>query len=152
MADTTRPGDPADKAADGAFGGVTSHRAGYGDKLARVEDWLRRHPTATLASGEGWALLQGIDRLREDSHDAREQIGKLLAQKLALRKELENLRGEVRAKNTDCELEHAEVVKLRAAIERVRALHRSWIKGAVCDGCAYYYPCPTLRALDGEGA
>jgi hypothetical protein len=39
---------------------------------------------------------------------------------------------------------------LRAAIERVRALHRSWIKGAVCDGCAYYYPCPTLRALDGE--
>jgi hypothetical protein len=66
MADTTRPGDPADKAADGAFGGVTSHRAGYGDKLQRVEDWLRRHPTATLASGEGAALLQEIDRLRAE--------------------------------------------------------------------------------------
>jgi hypothetical protein len=64
MADTTRPGDPADKAADGAFGGVTSHRAGYGDKLARVEDWLRKHPSATLASGEGAALLEEIDRMR----------------------------------------------------------------------------------------
>jgi hypothetical protein len=64
MADTTRPGDPADKAADGAFGGVTSHRAGYGDKLARVEEWLRKHPSATLASGEGAALLEEIDRMR----------------------------------------------------------------------------------------
>ena len=43
-----------------------------------------------------------------------------------------------------------ENAQLRAAIDRVRALHRSWIKGAVCDGCAYYYPCPTLRALDGD--
>jgi predicted aldo/keto reductase-like oxidoreductase len=41
---------------------------------------------------------------------------------------------------------------LQAAIERVRALHRSGLKGAVCDECEYYYPCPTLRALDGEGA
>jgi hypothetical protein len=64
MTDTTKPGDPADKAADGAFGGVTSHRAGYGDKLARVEDWVRRRPTATLASGEGAVLLAEIDRLR----------------------------------------------------------------------------------------
>ena len=103
MTDPTKPGDPADRAADGAFGGVTSHRAGYGDKLARVEDWVRRYPTATLASGEGAVLVQEIDRLR-------------------------------------------------AAIERVRALHRSWLKGAVCDGCAYYYPCPTLRALNGEDA
>jgi hypothetical protein len=64
MSDTTKPGDPADRAADGAFGGVTSHRAGYGDRLARVEEWLRRHPDATLASGEGAVLLAEIDRLR----------------------------------------------------------------------------------------
>ena len=41
---------------------------------------------------------------------------------------------------------------LRAAIDRVRALHRSGFKGVICDGCAYYYPCLTIRALDGEGA
>ena len=68
MGADAKPGDPADKPldakADGAFGGVTSHRAGYGDKLARVEDWLRRHPTATLASGEGAVLVQEIDQLR----------------------------------------------------------------------------------------
>ena len=66
MADP-RPGDPADRAADGAFGGVQSHRAGYGDdKLARLTDWLRAHPTATLASGEGALLLGEIDQLRDD--------------------------------------------------------------------------------------
>jgi len=64
MTGETKPGDPADRAADGAFGGVHSHRAGYGDRLARVEDWLRRHPSATLASGEGAVLVQEIDRLR----------------------------------------------------------------------------------------
>jgi len=66
MTDQTKPGDPADKAidakADGAFQG--SHRAGYGDRLARVEDWLRRYPSATLASGEGAVLLAEIDQLR----------------------------------------------------------------------------------------
>ncbi len=146
MSDTTKPGDPADKAADGAFGGVTSHRAGYGDKLQRVKDWLRRHPSATLASGEGAVLLAEIDRLRKE-------LGKLLAPKLALRKELENLRGEVRAKHTDWELEHAEVVKLRAAIDRVRALHRH---DEPCDvECSTWHDttfCPTLRALDGDDA
>ncbi len=112
MGADAKPGDPADKPldakADGAFGGVTSHRAGYGDKLARVEDWLRRHPTATLASGEGAVLVQEIDQLR-------------------------------------------------AAIERVRALHRPTFDGAHCVVCyASYssdwalYPCPTLRALDGD--
>ena len=118
MTDTTRPGDPADKAidakADGAFQG--SHRAGYGDRLARVEEWLRRHPSATLACGEGAVLLAEIDRLR-------------------------------------------------AAIERVRALHAPqeytiW-SGARLQRCTHSrdetgyclpYPCPTLRALDGEDA
>jgi hypothetical protein len=110
MTDTTRPGDPADKAidakADGAFQG--SHRAGYGDRLARVEEWLRKHPSATLGSGEGAVLLAEIDRLR-------------------------------------------------AAIDRVRALHRP--DEGECGNCHIEdsgrfepHPCPTLRALDGEGA
>ena len=67
MSDEQKPGDPADKAADGAFGGVQSHRAGYGDdKLQRLTKWLRVHPTATLASGEGALLLGENDRLRDD--------------------------------------------------------------------------------------
>lgn len=67
MSDEQRPGDPADRAADGAFGGVQSHRAGYGDdKLQRLIGWLRAHPTATLASGEGALLLAENDRLRDD--------------------------------------------------------------------------------------
>jgi hypothetical protein len=54
-----------DVKADGAFGGLTNHRAGYGDdRLARLIDWLRAHPTATLASGEGALLLGEIDQLR----------------------------------------------------------------------------------------
>lgn len=66
---TDRPGDPADKAtdatADGAFGGVTNHRAGYGDdRLERLIEYLRLHPTATLASGEGGMLVQHILLLR----------------------------------------------------------------------------------------
>ena len=66
MSNEQKPGDPADKAADGAFGGVQSHRSGYGDdKLARLTEWLRAHPTATLASGEGALLLAENDRLRE---------------------------------------------------------------------------------------
>ncbi len=117
MGADAKPGDPADKAADGAFGGVTSHRAGYGDKLARVEEWLRKHPDATLASGEGAVLL-------------------------------------------------AEIDQLRAAIDRVRALHERetrtsrfgsivWHLCPHCrddDGYLLEHPCPTLRALDGEDA
>ena len=65
MSDEQKPGDPADRAADGAFGGVQSHRSGYGDdKLARLTEWLRAHPTATLASGEGALLLAENDRQR----------------------------------------------------------------------------------------
>lgn len=99
MTTTDKPGDPADKAADGAFGGVHSHRAGYGDdKLQRVVNWLRDHPTATLASGEGALLLAENDRLR-------------------------------------------------AAIERVRALRTEF---GWCARCSCVSLCPTLRALDGE--
>jgi hypothetical protein len=41
-----------------------------------------------------------------------------------------------------------ENTKLRAAIERVRALHDPGERGWCCE----VYSCPTLRALDGEGA
>lgn len=54
-----------------------------------------------------------------------------------------------------------EIAKLRAAIGRVRALHASVEIGfgPICDECSSAsdgwivpYPCPTLRAIDGEGA
>ena len=153
MTDPTKPGDPADKAADakadGNFGGVTSHRSGYSSyitidgveytKLEWIERTARRG--GTLASGEGALLVEEIDRLR--------------AEKMALRKELESLRAEVRDKQTDWEMEHAETVRLRAAIERVRALHQPYtnIDGvARCWNDGLHHPCPTLRALDGEDA
>jgi hypothetical protein len=45
--------------------------------------------------------------------------------------------------------------KLRAAIERVRALHSpytgSGIKGGWCMADNQLHPCPTIRTLDGEG-
>lgn len=47
------------------FQGVANRRAGYdADPTARVIDWLRKYPHATLASGEGALLLAEIDRLR----------------------------------------------------------------------------------------
>jgi len=129
-----KPGDPADRAtdakADGAFQG--SHRAGYGDRLARVEEWLRKHPSATLASGEGAVLLAEIDRLRR-------QI--LIFVDMAA---------------TWVKVGH-ENERLQDAIERVRALHRP--DEGECDNCHIEdsgrfepHPCPTLRALDGEDA
>jgi hypothetical protein len=54
-----------------------------------------------------------------------------------------------------------EIVKLRAVMKRVRALHASVEIGfgPICDECSSAsdgwivpYPCPTLRAIDGEGA
>jgi hypothetical protein len=50
-----------------------------------------------------------------------------------------------------------EILKLRAAIDRVRALHDYPFRGdrvcIVCreeDGIPMPHPCPTLRALDGD--
>jgi hypothetical protein len=146
MSDTTKPGDLADKIADGAFGGVTSHRAGYGDKLQRVEDWLRRHPTATLASGEGAVLVQEIDQLRRQI----EIFVDMAADWVKVGHENERLQEE----NDD----------LRAAIERVRALHQrkiacvGWSHEPICAECKYAngeradYPCSTIKALDGGDA
>ena len=84
MSSEQKPGDPADKAADGAFGGVQSHRAGYGDdKLARLTEWLRAHPTATLASGEGALLLGEIDRLRNELKTETETVQHLIGERTA---------------------------------------------------------------------
>jgi hypothetical protein len=147
MTDPTKPGDPADKQADGAFGGVTSHRAGYGDKLQRVEDWVRRHPTATLASGEGAVLLAEIDRLRDELDQAEKAYGTCDMENAVLYETRDKL--------------YEENAQLRAAIERGRALHASVEIGfgPICDECSSAsdgwivpYPCPTLRAIDGEAA
>jgi hypothetical protein len=41
-----------------------NHRAGYGDRLAFLVQWLTDHPDATLASGEGRVLLDEVTRVR----------------------------------------------------------------------------------------
>jgi hypothetical protein len=90
MSINDKPGDPADRAtdakADGAFQG--SHRAGYGDRLARVEDWLRRHPSATLQSGEGAVLLAELDRVRDALGRARSRAEALALALDAINKQL----------------------------------------------------------------
>ena len=128
MAADTKPGDPADRAADGAFGGVTSHRAGYGDKLARVEEWLRKHPSATLASGEGAVLLAEIDRLRAELELEQMRLAACSVVAMAntpdTAAKARDILPEYRSASCD---DVARVVdenmKLHAAIERVRALH-----------------------------
>jgi hypothetical protein len=170
MSDTTKPGDPADKAADGAFGGVTSHRAGYGDRLARVEDWVRRWPSATLSSGEGAVLLVEIDRLRAELE--REQMRLAACGVVAMANtpdtaaKARDILPEYRSASCDDVARVVdENIKLRAAIERVRTLHKpetrttrygmSWKVCTHChydDGSVLLHPCPTLRAIDGEGA
>jgi len=97
-----------------------------------VEEWLRKHPSATLASGEGAVLLAEIDRLRR-------QI--LIFVDMAA---------------TWVKVGH-ENERLQDAIERVRALHGP--DEGECDNCHIEdsgrfepHPCPTLRALDGEDA
>ena len=155
-----KPGDPADRAADGAFGGVTSHRAGYGDRLARVEDWLRRHPDATLQSGEGAVLLEEIDQLRRQILifvDMAATWVKVGHENERLQDAIDRLRVENRELR-DIRLNMGRGINmLRAAIERVRALHRPTLEGAHCVVCHSsdssdwdFYPCPTLRALDGD--
>lgn len=71
MADERKPGDPADRVADGAFGGVHSHRAGYGGneldgRVFTREEWIERSARqgGTLAAGEGKVLVEELDRLR----------------------------------------------------------------------------------------
>ena len=55
--------DPAEVLGLDNFKG--SHRGGYAhDKLKFITSWLRKHPAATLGSGEGKILLDEIDRLQ----------------------------------------------------------------------------------------
>lgn len=90
---TDKPGDPADRAADGAFGGVHSHRAGYGDdRLERLIAYLRLHPTATLASGEGALLLGEIDRQHAAAKDSADHYADARAEIDRLERILDALR------------------------------------------------------------
>jgi hypothetical protein len=69
-----------------------NHRAGYGDRLAFLVQWLTDHPDATLASGEGKVLLDEINRLRvvaQANYANMERLGKEVEQ---LREEVELLR------------------------------------------------------------
>ena len=61
--------DPTDAKADGNFG---NHRAGYGDRLDRIIATARKG--WTLAAGEGLALVQEIDRLREQLRDTHTEV------------------------------------------------------------------------------
>jgi hypothetical protein len=68
-----------DAKADGNFQPV--HRAGYGDRLEFLVDWLTRHPDADLRSGEGKVLLDEIVRLRAQVDRLRQEakeVGLLL--------------------------------------------------------------------------
>ena len=95
-----------------------------------------------------------IDLLRQENDRLRRSVSVLVEDFVSVREEKATLREE----NDD----------LRAAIERVRALHRPVLIApagsgfsediSCCDAChddcdAWVpYPCPTIRALDGEGA
>jgi hypothetical protein len=95
-----------------------------------VEDWLRRHPDATLQSGEGAVLIQEIDQLRRQI----EIFVDMAADWVKVGHENE---------------------RLHDAIDRVRALHVPHALGH-CEECTngwvVPFPCPTLRALDGVDA
>jgi hypothetical protein len=46
-----------------------------------------------------------------------------------------------------------QIEKYKAQVERVRELHyEAVMEGAFtwCDNCHFHYPCPTIKALDGE--
>lgn len=43
-----------------------------------------------------------------------------------------------------------EVGEMQSTIERVRELHKHNPDWDSCDGCLDVYPCPTIKALDGE--
>lgn len=133
MSDEQRPGDPADRAADGAFGGVQSHRAGYGDDLLeRLIEHVRLRPTATLASGEGGMLVQHILLLRARIEGMTE-AGADAARLLAYAKVYEKLYADARA-----EIERLEriLAALREPSETIVAASTSawhlWNQHVVC--------------------
>lgn len=118
MTTTDKPGDPADKGLDT----FVSHRAGYGDdRLARIVDYLRRNPRATLASGEGGMLAQHI---------------------LLLQARIEGMSGAAKIYEDHYSDARAEIDRLRAILARVRA--------AAEDELRFVDAQPIFRALDGD--
>jgi dynactin complex subunit len=119
-------------------------------------DWLRVKDVIQKLRDREWYYKQPVSHYRKAILEAYDELA---AENASIRTAIDQLREENdRLRRSVCVLVEdfvnvrEENAKLRAAIDRVRALHRSGLKGAVCDGCAYYYPCPTLRALDGEDA
>lgn len=49
-----------------------------------------------------------------------------------------------------CDERGRELTAAQAAIQRVRELHVSSLEGRWCATCRGPYPCPTVRALDGD--
>jgi hypothetical protein len=62
-----------------------NHRAGYGDRLTFLMQWLTDHPDADLRSGEGRVLLDEINRLRAELRTADEYAADCLVEINALR-------------------------------------------------------------------
>jgi hypothetical protein len=69
-----------------------THRAGYGDRLAFLMQWLSSHPDATLASGEGRVLLDEITRLRVVADANYRNMERLGVEVERLQEEVERLR------------------------------------------------------------
>ena len=108
-----RPTDPADT----PFG--VNRRAGYGDRLARVEDFLRKHPDATLASGEGRVLLTEIDHLRADRYSEERWANQYKAERDALQQQLLVALADEAKQEHRAERAEAEVARLRALCTEV---------------------------------
>ena len=83
-----------------------------------------------------------IDLLRQENDRLRRSVGVLVEDYVGVREEKAALR--------------EENAKLHAAIDRVRALHISFPGQSIgrgrCMADGLKHPCPTLCALDGEGA
>ena len=74
-----------------------------------------------------------------------------------MQEEIKRLREQLYLANESATSSSAHAATLRAAIDRVRALHRPTLEGAHCVVCHSsdssdwdFYPCPTIRALDGD--
>ena len=101
--------DPTDKLAADQF---VNRRAGYGDRLAAVEQWARCG--WTLGAGEGGMLCDELDRLRDELNHARA----LLIDLKRYRDEAEAARPIVAAarRYLDCGGNYAEWLALRKLI------------------------------------
>lgn len=137
MSITDKPGDPADRVADGAFGGVHSHRAGYGDdRLERLIAYLRLHPTATLASGERWMLVQHILLLRARIEGMSEGAKVYEDHYADARAEINRLRDQLYLADQSARSSSAEAARLGRILAALRepsdavlvAAHKAYVK------------------------